>query len=131
MEADDDWVVVLSDGNDGSSDHGDSASDDGSDCGFVRVRKPGSDRRRSVVVRDPTPPTTTVAAAAAVPQPTLQGAARVISYREAFSSALSPEDGGGGCGRSDLFFDDTTIREALFGAGCCSHGAGIGKEDCE
>ncbi|CAL4936238.1 unnamed protein product [Urochloa decumbens] len=125
-----DWVLLR----DGAGGSDDSASEDGSDSGFaiVRVRKdhrsasatasPAVDRGAVVATNAPLP------AMAAVPPPTpLPGLFKVVSYGEAFSAAsCSSTDAAGGRERSG-FLDETTIREALFGAG----GAMTHGEDCD
>jgi hypothetical protein len=140
-----DWVI-LRDGEGSGSDSdvsggservaNDSASEDGSDSGFaiVRVRK---DRAAAAAVSPVSAPA--MAAVPSPPPPPPPGFFKVVSYGEAFSAASSSSSTtGGGLEHSDLL-DETTIREALFGAAAgCSRGAGIDdgdtvthEEDCE
>ncbi|CAL4944660.1 unnamed protein product [Urochloa decumbens] len=126
-----DWVLLC----DGAGGSDDSASEDGSDSGFaiVRVRK---DHRSASATASPAVDGGAVVAtnappalAAAVPRPAPPpGLFKVVSYGEAFSDAsCSSTDAAGGRERSG-FLDETTIREALFGAG----GGGVVTqgEDC-
>jgi hypothetical protein len=129
-----DWVL-LRDGDGSGSDSddcgcrvrvpggSDSASEDGSDSGFAIVRVRRSDRPAGAAVSPVGGVVSDAPAMVAVPRPTPPGFCfKVVSYGEPFSassSSSSSTDGG-----SD-FLDETTIREALFGAAACSRGAGI------